>query len=124
MHMSGRPRANEPTLQDPRPRERRRTRSSLGHLAGGALLGAGLFALVAWGISTVTDDGFPVILYLIALVVGSGVGLGILPFLSFARQDGTDAKIVKRRTPGPADAPIEGAEAIDEGRAVRSGGHR
>jgi hypothetical protein len=124
MHMSSQPRANEPTLQDPRPRERRRSRSSFRHLAGGALLGAALFALVAWGISMVTGDGFPVLLYVIALGVGSGVGMGLLPFLSLARQDGTDAEIVRRRTPGRADAPIEGAEAIDEGRAVRSGGHR
>jgi hypothetical protein len=50
--------------------------------------------------------------------------MGILPFLTLARQDGTDAEIVRRRRPGRADAPIEGAEAIDEGHAVRSGRHR
>ena len=102
--MSSQPLDHEPKLQDPRPRERRRSRSSLRHLAGGALLGAAIFALVAWGISMVTDDGYPVILYLIALVVGAGVGMALLPFLSLARQDGTDAGIVKRR-PSGAQSP-------------------
>ncbi len=50
--------------------------------------------------------------------------MGLLPFLSLARQDGEDAAIVRSRRAGAADAPIEGAEAIDEGRDVRSGGHR
>jgi hypothetical protein len=63
------------------------------------------------------------LVYVVAAVIGSGVGMGLLPFLSLARQDGADAEIVRNRRPGRADAPIEGAEAIDEGRAVRSGGH-
>jgi hypothetical protein len=110
-------------LQDPRPREQARSKSSLRLLAGGALLGAALFAIVVLAVSRVSGDGYPAIVYIVAAVIGGGVGMGLLPFISLARQDGEDAAIVADRRPGPADAPIEGAEAIDEGRAVRSGGH-
>ena len=115
---------NEPTLQDPRPREQRRNRNSLRLLAGGALLGAAIFAVAVWIVGTIVGDGYSPLVYVVAAVVGGGVGMGLLPFLSLARQDGRDAEIVKNRRPGRADAPIEGAEAIDEGRAVRSGDHR
>jgi hypothetical protein len=115
---------NEPKLQDPRPRERKRNRSSLALLSAGALIGAAIFAIGVWIVGMVADNGYSTIVYVIAAVIGGGVGMGLLPFLALARQDGRDAEIVKSRRPGPADAPIEGAEAIDEGRAVRSGDHR
>jgi hypothetical protein len=115
---------NEPRLQDPRPREKTRNRSSLLLLSAGALLGAAVFALAVWIIGMILGASYSLLVYLVAAVVGGGVGMGLLPFLSLARQDGTDAEIVRNRRPGRADAPIEGAEAIDEGRAVRSGDHR
>jgi hypothetical protein len=115
---------NEPTLQDPRPREKTRNRSSLALLSAGALLGAAVFALAVWIIGMILGASYSLLVYLVAAVVGGGVGMGLLPFLSLARQDGADAEIVRNRRPGRADAPIEGAEAIDEGRAVRSGDHR
>ena len=115
---------NEPRLQDPRPREKTRNRSSLALLSAGALLGAAVFALAVWIIGMILGASYSLLVYLVAAVVGGGVGMGLLPFLSLARQDGTDAAIVRNRRPGRADAPIEGAEAIDEGRAARSGGHR
>jgi hypothetical protein len=110
-------------LQDPRPREQARSKRSLRLLAGGATLGAVLFAVVVQAISRVAHDHYSAIVYIVAAIIGGGVGMGLLPFLTLARQDGEDAAIVAARRPGPADAPIEGAEAIDEGRAVRSGGH-
>jgi hypothetical protein len=115
---------NEPRLDDPRPREHRRNRSSLGLLGAGLVLGAGLCALALWIVAMIVDQHYSAIVYIIVAFVGGGVGMGLLPFLALARQDGRDAAIVKQRRPGRADAPIEGAEAIDEGRAVRSGGHR
>jgi hypothetical protein len=116
--------ANEPKLDDPRPREHRRNTSSLGHLIAGMVLGAAIFAVALWIIAMLVDQHYSALVYIIVAVVGSGVGLGLLPFLTLARQDGRDAEIVQQRRRGPADAPIEGAEAIDEGRAARSGGHR
>jgi hypothetical protein len=121
---TGRRLETEPRLQDPRPREKRRNRRSLGLLSGGALVGAAVFALGVWIVSLVSGHGYALLAYFVAAAIGSGVGLGLLPYLTLARQDGTDATIVEQRRQGPADAPIEGAEAIDEGRAVRSGGHR
>jgi hypothetical protein len=115
---------NEPKLDDPRPREQRRNRTSLRLLMGGMVLGAAIFAVVLWIIAMLVDQHYSALVYIIVAVVGGGVGLGLLPYLSLARQDGRDAEIVKQRRPGRADAPIEGAEAIDEGRAARSGGHR
>jgi hypothetical protein len=115
---------NEPKLDDPRPREQRRNRHSLALLSGGLVLGAAAFAVALWIIAMIVDQHYSALVYIIVAVVGGGVGMAILPFLSLARQDGRDAEIVKRRRPGPADAPIEGTEAIDEGRAVRSGDHR
>jgi hypothetical protein len=115
---------NEPKLQDPRPREKARNRSSLALLSGGALLGAAAFALAVWIIGMIVGDSYSLLVYLVAAVVGGGVGMGLLPYLALERQDGADAEIVRNRRPGRADAPIEGAEAIDEGRAVRSGEHR
>jgi hypothetical protein len=115
---------NEPKLDDPRPREQRRNRTSLSLLMGGMVLGAAIFAVVLWIIAMIVDQHYSALVYIIVAVVGGGVGLGLLPYLSLARQDGRDAEIVKQRRPGRADAPIEGAEAIDEGRAARSGGHR
>jgi hypothetical protein len=115
---------NEPKLDDPRPREHRRNRISLGLLGGGLVLGAVVFAVVLWVIAMIVDQHYSALVYIIVAFVGGGVGMGILPFLSLARQDGRDAEIVKQRSHGRADAPIEGAEAVDEGRAARSGGHR
>lgn len=115
---------NEPKLQDPRPHEQRRNKSSLRLLSAGALLGAAIFAIAVWIVTLITDSGHTALVYIVAAVVGGGVGMGLLPFVSLAAQDGEDARIVGNRRPGRADAPIEGAEAIDEGRAVRSGGHR
>jgi hypothetical protein len=115
---------NEPKLDDPRPREHRRNKSSLGHLLAGMVLGAAIFAVVLWIIAMLVDQHYSALVYIIVAVVGSGVGLALLPFLSLARQDGRDAEIVNQRRPGRADAPIEGAEAIDEGHAARSGDHR
>ncbi len=111
-------------LQDVRPRERRRDTHSLRLLLGGALLGAIVFALGVFVVGTIAGGGYPPVVYAVAAVIGGGLGMGLLPFVSLARQDGEDAAIVANRRPGPADAPIEGAEAIDEGRAVRSGRHR
>jgi hypothetical protein len=113
----------EPKLVDPRPREQRSTKSSLETLIAGMLLGAAVFAVVFWIIAMLVDQHYSAPVYIIVAVVGSGVGMGLLPLLALARQDGRDAEIVGRRRRGRADAPIEGAEAIDEGRP-RSGGHR
>jgi hypothetical protein len=116
--------ANEPKLGDPRPRERRRNRISLGLLSGGMALGAGLFALVFWIIAMLVGQDHSAVAYIVVAAVGAGVGAALLPYLTLVRQDGRDAEIVKRRRRGRADTPIEGAEAVDEGRTVRSGGHR
>jgi hypothetical protein len=115
---------NEPRLDDPRPREQRRNRISLGLLTAGLVLGAAAFALALWILSLIFDQHFGAVVYLIVAFVGGGVGMALLPYLTLARQDGRDAGIVRQRRRGRADAPIEGAEAVDAGRAVRSGDHR
>lgn len=115
--------ANEPKLTDQRPQERRRARNSLRLLIGGLVLGAAGFALVLWIIAMIVDQHYSALIYVLVAVIGGAVGMGILPLLSAAHHDGQDAGIVEQRRPGRADAPIEGAEAIDEGRATRSGEH-
>jgi hypothetical protein len=116
--------ANDPRLDDPGPREHRRNRHSLGLLTGGMVLGAGLFALVLWIIAMSASQHYSAVAYVVVAAVGAGVGAALMTYLTLERQDGRDAEIVKRRRRGRADAPIEGAEAVDEGRAARSGGHR
>ena len=115
---------NEPKLDSRNPRERRRNRVSLAHLGGGMVAGAAIFAGVLAIIAQVFGQHYGAWTYVIVAIVGSGVGSAIAPLIALARQDGTDNDIVSDRRPGRADAPVEGAEAIDEGRAVRSGDHR
>jgi hypothetical protein len=115
---------NEPKLDSRNPRERRRNRVSLAHLSGGMVAGAAIFSGILAIIAQLVGQHYGAWTYVIIAIVGSGVGSGIAPLLALARQDGTDNDVVSDRRPGPADAPIEGAEAIDEGRAMRSGGHR
>jgi hypothetical protein len=114
---------NEPKIESRNPRERRRNRVSLAHLSGGMVTGAAIFAGILAIIAQLVGQHYGAWTYVIIAIVGSGVGSGIAPLLALARQDGTDNDVVSDRRPGRADAPIEGAEAIDEGRAMRSGGH-
>ena len=97
---------------------RERNHRALHLLAIGMTAGFALFAAGVWVASLIGDRHFPVIAYLVVGVIGSGIGLVLLPYIALARSDGEDAGIVRRRSRrGRADAPVEGAEAADEGRA-------
>jgi hypothetical protein len=115
---------HEPRVGDPRPREVKRNHTAFGLLALGFVVGAALFALGVWIVSLIADRHYSTLVYIVAAVIGGGIGLGLFPYVSLARSDGADASIVKNRgRRGRADAPIEGAEAIDEGRVPRTAGH-
>jgi hypothetical protein len=112
---------HESKVGDQRPRERRRDRVAAHLLAAGATGGAALFAVAVWIVSLIDGIGYSALVYIVAAVIGGGVGLAILPFISLARSDGADAETVRHRgRRGRADAPVEGAEAIDDARAPRS----
>jgi hypothetical protein len=107
---------HEPKVGDQRGRERRRDTHNRTLLTMGMLLGAILFVLGVWIVSLFHDGGYRALVYIVAAVIGSGIGAGLLPLVSLANQDGNDADAIKARgRRGPADAPLEGAEAVDEG---------
>jgi hypothetical protein len=108
---------HEPGLVDPKPRERRWTLATGGLWVLGVVAGAALFALCLWISALVFDQHYSVLAYLIVAGIGAGALPGLLPYIAVARADGEDAEIVKRRTGrGTADAPVDGAEAVDTGR--------
>jgi hypothetical protein len=112
---------HESRVGDQRPRERRRNRMARGLLVGGAVGGAVLFAVVVLIVRLIDGNGYSPLVYIVAALVGGAIGLAILPFLSLERADGADADIVRGRgRRGQADAPLEGAEAADDGTRLRS----
>ncbi len=112
--------AHESRLEDQRPREKKRTRVTALLFVSGFAVGALLLVLVAWVASSMTDSDASLVVYLVAAFVGGGIGAALLPYVSLARADGDDAAIVRDRDrTGRADAPIEGAEAVDERRQVQ-----
>jgi hypothetical protein len=114
---------HEPKVGDQRGRERRRDSHSRGLLALGMLSGAVAFAVGVWIVSLFHDGGYRALVYIVAAVIGGGIGAGLLPFISLASQDGNDQDVVTARgRGGRADAPIEGAEAVDEGLVPRHAG--
>jgi hypothetical protein len=107
---------HESRIGDQRPRERRRNRATGVLLAGGAVSGAVLFAVVVLIVRLIHGSGYSPLVYVVAAVVGGAIGLAILPYISLERADGADADAVRRRgRRGRADAPVEGAEATDAG---------
>jgi hypothetical protein len=93
----------------------RRNHATASLLAGGFVSGASLFALAVWVVSMIVGRHYSALVYVVAGVIGGGVGMGLLPYVSLVRSDGADAEIVASRgRRGRADAPIEGAEAVDE----------
>jgi MFS family permease len=106
--------AHESTLVDPRPRETRRTKAFGSLLAGGFVVGAVAGAIATWIVALIAGDHFSVLTYLIVAAVMGGVAMAIVPFISLARADGHDADIVRtRRMTGGADAPLDGAQSVD-----------
>ena len=108
----------------PVPRLRRVDRGTIGQLyvrrtlrsvAIGAPVGAVLFVAAVWVIDLVGSGHPSALIYVGAAVIGAAVGPVLLPFVTLARADGTDAHIVAARTPsdGHADTPIEGAQKAD-----------
>ncbi len=84
----------------------------------GFVCGFGIADLAVWVASLLGDRHYPVMAYLVTGMVGSVIGLVLLPYTVLARSDGDDAVIVKRRRRGRADTPSEGAEAVDEHRTA------
>jgi hypothetical protein len=95
-------------------------------LGSGAVAGPILFAAGAWLVGTITGHNWSLDVYLIAAVLGVGIGMGLVTYMSLAFQpDDDDVAAGLRHRRGRADAPIEGAEAVDEGRTPHpSGGIR
>jgi hypothetical protein len=108
---------HESKLIDPRRREKKRDLATWGLWSLGAVCGAGLFSFGFWIYATITGTHHSVFPYLLLAAIGAGVLPGLLPYLSLARSDGADANVVQQRgRRGRADAPVEGAEAVDTGR--------
>jgi MFS family permease len=106
--------AHESTFVDHRPRERRRTAVFSTLHMGGFALGAGIGLIGTYVATLIADQHYSFLTYLIVAVVMGGVGMALTPFVSLARADGHDADVVRaRRMTGSADAPLDGAEAID-----------
>jgi hypothetical protein len=109
---------HESALIDRRPREQKRDLATWSLWALGVVAGAAAFDLGLFIYASITDRHFTFLPYLLFAGIGAGVLPGILPYLSLARSDGADAGVVRRRgRRGQADAPVEGAQAVDTGRA-------
>jgi hypothetical protein len=108
----------ESTLVDRRPREKKRNAATWGLWATGVVAGGAVFALGLWIYALIADRHYSAFPYLLVAAIGAGVLPGILPYLSLARSDGADAGVIRNRgRRGHADTPIEGAQAVDTGRA-------
>jgi hypothetical protein len=109
----------ESTLIDQRPREKRRNVATWGLWGIGIIAGGAVFALGLWIYALIAGRHYSAFPYLLVAAIGAGVLPGILPYPSLARSDGADADIVRHRgRPGQADAPIEGAQAVDSRRSA------
>jgi hypothetical protein len=107
---------HEGALIDQRPREKKRDLATWGLWAMGVVAGAIAFALGLWIYALIADRHYSAFPYLLVAAIGGGVLPGILPYLSLARSDGTDASVVRSRgRRGQADTPVEGAQAVDTG---------
>jgi hypothetical protein len=114
---------HESTLVDQRPREKKRDAATWGLWALGVVAGGAAFALGLFIYALVADRHYSVFPYLLFAAIGAGVLPGILPYLSLARSDGADAGIVRSRgRRGQADAPVEGAQAVDSERLADEAG--
>lgn len=106
---------HEPKIGDQRPREQKRDANNRALLLAGIAAGAALFPLGVWIVTLFNGQGYSAFVYIVAAVVGGGVGSVLPPLISLERQDGADAEIVRtRRGRGRADAPVEGAQAADD----------
>jgi hypothetical protein len=114
-----RPAEVEPRIGDQRPRERRINKHVRLLGIAGSLVGAVVFAVMLWLIGLVSGRSGGLMFYLFAIGLGLIVGAMLLPYLTLARADGGDARLVSQRARiGRADAPIEGAQQVDNERAV------
>jgi hypothetical protein len=95
----------------------------LASLGSGAVIGPLAFAAGVWIVGTITGHNWSLDVYLIAAVLGIGIGMGLVTYVSLAWQpDDDDVAAGLRGRRGRADAPLEGAEAVDEGRAPHPAG--
>jgi hypothetical protein len=107
---------HESALVDQRPREKKRDLATWGLWTFGVIAGGATFALGLFVYALVAGRHYSAFPYVLVAAIGAGVLPGLLPYLSLARSDGADANIVKGRDRrGRADAPIEGAQAVDTG---------
>jgi hypothetical protein len=107
---------HETRLIDPDPRERKWELETWTLWVLGGLAGAALFALGLWVFGLIFDDGYSGWAYVIVAGIGAGVGAGLLPYVAVERADGDDEEIAEGNGRGSADAPVEGAEALDRER--------